>query len=119
MSSAGYRISDLSFHFSIEIIKLYKELLRNREFVISRQLLRASTSIGANVEEANAAVSERDFVAKMAIASKEARETRYWLRLLDKSKLVDVEYSGYLTQIELIINVLTKIVKTAQQSLMK
>ncbi len=53
----------------------------------------------------------------MSMASKESRETRYWLRLLDKSKLVDVDYSSYLSSIEHIINVLTKIEKTSQQAL--
>ncbi len=85
--------------------------------MISKQLLRSSTSIGANVEEANAAQTKKDFIAKMSIASKEARETKYWLRLLDKSKLVSLDYSGYLISIEHIINIITKIVKTSQTSL--
>lgn len=80
-------ILELSFRFSIEIIKLYKQLTGQKEFILSKQLLRSATSIGANVEEANAAQSKRDFIAKMSIASKEARETRYWLWLLDQSKL--------------------------------
>ncbi len=69
------------------------------------------------LKKQNAAQSKKDFISKMAIASKELRETRYWLRLLDKSRLVDLDYSYYLTSIEHIINVLTKIVKTSQQSL--
>lgn len=80
-------ILELSFRFSIEIIKLYKQLTGQKEFILSKQLLRSATSIGANVEEANAAQSKRDFIAKMSIASKEARETRYGLWLLDQSKL--------------------------------
>jgi four helix bundle protein len=113
----SYKILDLSFVFSMEIINLYKELVRHKEYVIAKQLLRSATSIGANVEEASAAISKRDFIAKMSIASKEARESRYWLRLLDRSKLVDIDYSAYLEKIELIINILTKIVKTSQLSL--
>ena len=77
-------IRNKSFEFSIKIIKLYKELLSEKEYVISRQLLKSSTSIGANVEEALAGQTKRDFIAKMAISSKEARETRYWLRLLKR-----------------------------------
>jgi four helix bundle protein len=111
------KILSLTFDFPIEIIDLYKNLIDQKEFVISKQLLRSATSIGANVEEANAAQTKKDFIAKMAIASKEAREAKYWLRLLEKSKLVPLDYSTYLLSIEHIINVITKIVKTSQISL--
>ena len=70
-----------SFDFAIEIIELYKILKSKNEFVISKQLLRSGTSIGANIEEANAAQTKKDFATKMSIASKEARETRYWLKI--------------------------------------
>jgi len=110
------KILELSFDFSLKIIELYKQLINEKEFVISKQLLRCATSIGANVEEATAAQSRKDFISKMAIASKEARETRYWLRLLDRSKLVEINYSGYLEAVEHIINIVTKIVKTTQES---
>jgi len=76
-----------SFDFALEIIELYKMLKSKNEFVISKQLLRSGTSIGANVEEATASQSKKDFATKMSIASKEARETRYWLRLLIKANL--------------------------------
>ncbi len=111
------KILDLSFDFAIRSIGLYKLLIEHKEFVISKQLLRSATSIGANVEEANAAQTKKDFIAKMSIASKEARETKYWLRLLDKSKLVHLDYTQYLTSVEHIINLLTKIVKTSQDSI--
>lgn len=111
------KILELSFDFAIQIIGLYKILIEQKEFVISKQLLRSATSIGANVEEANAAQTKKDFISKMSIASKEARETKYWLRLLDKSQLVKLEYVPYLQSIEHIINILTKIVKTSQESL--
>ncbi len=88
-----------------------------KEFVLSKQLLRSATSIGANVEEANAAQTKKDFISKMSIASKEARETKYWLRLLDGSKIVNLDYLFYLQSIERIINILTKIVKSSQESL--
>lgn len=113
----GNKILEMSFDFSLQIISLYKVLIDKKEFVLSKQLLRCGTSIGANVEEATAAQSKKDFISKMAIASKEARETRYWLKLLDKSKLVNVDYSDYLTRAEHIINILTKIVKTSQEAL--
>jgi four helix bundle protein len=108
------KILELSFDFSLQIINLYKLLIHKNEYVLSKQLLRSGTSIGANIEEAIAGQTRKDFITKMSIASKEARETRYWLRLLDKSKLVDVDYSPYLISVEHIINILTKIVKTSQ-----
>ena len=113
------KILEMTFDFSIQIISLYKTLIKQNEFVLSKQLLRSATSIGANVEEANAAQTKKDFTAKMSIASKEARETRYWLKLLNKSQMVTHDYSSYLTSIEHIINILTKIVKTSQESLLK
>jgi four helix bundle protein len=111
------KILSLTFDFSLQIIALYKALIEQKEFVLSKQLLRSATSIAANVEEATAAQTKRDFIAKMSIASKEARETRYWLRLLDQSRLVDLHCKPYLEAIEHIINILTKIVKTAQESI--
>ena len=103
-----------SFQFALKMIALYKTLTDNKEFIISKQLLRSGTSIGANVEEAIAAQSKKDFVAKMAISSKEARETKYWLRLLDESRYIEIDYTEYLKDIEEIINILTAIVKTSQ-----
>ena len=111
------RIAELSFSFSLKTIELCRKLNEEKEFVISKQLLRAATSIGANIEEASAGISKKDFISKMSIASKEARETRYWLRLLDQSKILNFSVSEYLLDIESIIKILTKIVKTAQQNL--
>jgi four helix bundle protein len=111
------KILNLTFDFSLQIIGLYKILLSANEYVLSKQLLKSGTSIGANVEEANAAQTKREFITKMSIASKEARETRYWLRLLDKSQIVKTDYSQYLDSIEVIIKILTKIVKTSQESI--
>jgi four helix bundle protein len=108
-----------SFDFALEIIELYKILKSKNEFVISKQLLRSGTSIGANVEEATAAQSKKDFATKMSIASKEARETRYWLRLLNKSKLAEYDYINYLNKIDELIRIITAIVKTAQTNLSK
>src|SRR5215217_6976528 len=111
------KILELTFDFSVQIIELYKKLIEQKEYVLSKQLLRSATSIGANVEEANAAQSKRDFIAKMAIASKEARETKYWLQLLERTRLVDLDYSLYLEKVDHIINIVTKIVKTSQESI--
>ena len=109
-------IVDKSFNFSLEIISLYKILIERKEFIISKQLLRSATSIGANVEEAVAAQSRKDFIHKMSIASKEARETKYWIRLLEQSKLVETDYSSALINVDHILNILTKIVKTTSES---
>ena len=111
------KIVELTFDFSLKIIGLYKILIEQKEYVLSKQLLRSATSIGANVEEANAAQTKKDFIAKMSIASKEARESKYWLRLLDKSQVIKFDYNEYLNLREHIINILTKIVKTSQESL--
>jgi four helix bundle protein len=109
-------IKEKSFEFALSIVKLYQQLVLNKEYVLSKQLLRSGTSIGANIEEATAAISKKDFIAKMSISSKEARETRYWLLLLQKSQIVQLDFSSYLTEVEQIINILTAIVKTSQQN---
>jgi four helix bundle protein len=109
-------IKEKSFQFALSIVKLYQQLVLNKEYVLSKQLLRSGTSIGANIEEATAAISKKDFIAKMSISSKEARETKYWLLLLQKSQIVQLDFSSYLTEVEQIINILTAIVKTSQQN---
>lgn len=111
------RIIKLSYQFSLSIIKLYNVLRNQKEFVISNQLLRSGTSIGANVFEASAAITKKDFANKMSIASKEARETYYWLKLLKDSKLVKVDLSNYMNDVKSIIYVLTAIVKTTHRRL--
>ncbi|WP_108425595.1 four helix bundle protein [Flagellimonas amoyensis] len=110
-------IEERSFEFSLNIIKLVKDLKSNNEYVFADQLLRSSTSIGANVVEAGAGQSKKDFIAKMSIASKEARETRYWLRLIDRANLSNMDLNSYLDEIDQIIKILTKIVKTSQENI--
>ena len=106
-------IREKSYQLALTIIELYKRLQQQSEFVISKQLLRSGTSVGANVEEAIAAESRRDFVHKMALASKEARETVYWLRLLSDSDLVpNLDVSSELAQARELVRMLTSIVKT-------
>ncbi len=109
-------IRQKSFQFALDIIRLYRNLQEQHKFILSRQLLRSGTSIGANVEEAVVGQSRKDFLAKMAIASKEARETKYWLRLLQSSGLVAVDVSYELAQAEEIIRILTSIVKTTKEA---
>lgn len=106
-----------SFDFALKIIDLYKVLSKGKEYVISKQRLRSAVSIDENIEEAEAGQSKKDFMAKMAIASKEARETKYWLLLLQSSQLVKHDYKILINQVEEIIRLLTKIVKTTKQNL--
>lgn len=111
------QIKEKSYAFALSIVRAAKVLQADKEFVLSKQLLRAGTSIGANVEEAGAAQSKKDFIAKMSIASKEARETHYWIRLL-----ADADYLDNITSRQLLddclelIKILTSIVKTAQSN---
>ena len=79
-------IKEKSYAFALQIIGLARWVRERKEYEFASQVLRAGTGIGANVEEALAGVSRADFIAKMAVASKEARETHYWLRLLRDSK---------------------------------
>jgi four helix bundle protein len=109
-------IREKSFLFALEIIELFKKLQAGREYVLSKQLLRSGTSIGANVEEALVGQSRRDFLAKMAVASKEARETRYWLVLLQESSLAKIELNPALKNIDELIRILTSIVKTTAEN---
>lgn len=110
-------IVDKTFEFAVKIGSLYKKLKQEKEFQIGNQLFRSAGSIGANVEEAQAAQSQRDFIAKMAIASKEARETKYWLKVIKEAKLIEVDLTDYINDAEEIINILTKIVKTSSQKM--
>lgn len=112
-------IQTKSFQFSIEIIKLYKNLIDQKEFILSKQILRSWTSIWANIEEAIAGQSKKDFLAKIFIALKESRETKYRLRLLQETNLFDGNVENYLKEIESIINILTKITKTTWGMLQK
>ncbi len=110
-------IKTKTFDFALSIISLYKQMQEKKEYVISKQLIRSSTSIGANVEEADAGQTKKDFISKMSIAAKEARETHYWLRLLQRSQLVELNYTPYIMAIEEIIRIVTSIIKTAQQNI--
>ena len=110
-------IKEKTFSFALSIIELYKVCKSQNEFILSKQLLRSGTSIGANVQEAIAGFSSKDFLYKMSIASKEARETQYWIQLLSKSKMVEFDEEKYNGEIQEIVNILSSIVKTLQQKL--
>lgn len=105
-------VKEKSFNFSLGVMHLYQKLKQKNEFILSKQLLRSATSIGANIEEALAAQSRKDFLAKMSIASKEARETRYWLQLMKAAKLEGEDYSTLLANAEELARMLSAIVKT-------
>ena len=106
--------AEKSFNFALKVIDLYMQLKSENEFVISKQLVSSGTSIGANVEEALAGYSEKDFANKMSISSKEARETAYWLRLIDESPHFHIDVKQLLNDSEELIRILTAIVKTTQ-----
>jgi len=111
-------VREKSFAFSLAVIRLYTRLQKMNEYVVSKQLLRSGTSIGANIEEAMAASSRRDFLHRMTIASKEARESVYWLRLLDESDLApDLSVDGELESARELVRLLTSIVKTTKGSM--
>lgn len=106
-----------SFEFALTIISLYNLLQDEREYVISKQLLRSGTSIGANVEEAIAGHSKKEFLSKISVSLKEARETRYWLRLLKESELININVDTYLMDSIELISILSAIVKTTKLKL--
>ena len=112
-------VYEKSFEFALAIIELYKKLVDQKEYVLSKQLLRSGTSVGANIVEASAAYSKADFAYRMSVASREARETNYWLLLLKKSQLVTVELNDEIESCDELIKLLTSIVKTSQDSLKK
>ncbi len=90
MNDIRDKLKNKSYRFALRIIGLYKFLCdEKKEYVLSKQILRSGTSIGANIEEANAGQTKKDFLAKMSIASKEARETLYWLKLLRDSDYIE------------------------------
>lgn len=112
-------ILDKSFACAVRVVKLYKYLCdEKKEYVLSKQLLRSGTSIGANINEAQAAQSTNDFIAKMSIASKEARESRYWIDLLIQTDFLDSSEQHTQTlrsDIDELIKMLTSIIKTTQE----
>ena len=110
-------VRDKSYQFALKIIHLSRVLRKKGEYVIGNQLMKSGTSVGANIEEALAGQSRADFLSKMSIASKEARETAYWLRLIRDSDILDMNTaSKYLTEIDELIRLLTSIVKSTSNT---
>ena len=112
-------IESKSMAFAIQIVRLYQDLTaEQREYVLSKQLLRSGTSIGANIREAVQGFSRKDFVYKMNIALKECSETLYWLELLHETDyLSDKAYQRISSEAMDLLKLLTSIVKTAKQTL--
>lgn len=110
-------VKDKSFDFAVRIVNLYKHLSQEKkEFVLSKQLLRSGTSVGANVEEAIGGVSKADFRAKLGIAYKEARETTYWLRLLHATDyLTDKEFESIFNDSDELCKLLFSIIKSTHK----
>ena len=108
-------VKDKSFAFALRVIKLYKFLQNEKDFVMSKQLLRSATSIGAMVREAEHAESKPDFIHKISIALKEANETEYWLELLYQSDFIDEkQFASINADCSELLKLLTSITKTAK-----
>ena len=120
-STAG--IHELSYDFGCRITRLFQYLTEDseyKEYVISKQIYRSGTSVGANVRESKHAQSDADFLSKMSIAYKEADETDYWLNLLhDNGYLNDEQFESLKRDIDRILKVLTSIVKTMNEKVKK
>src|SRR5690554_115785 len=112
-------VKDKSFGFAIRVVKLYQFLVaEKKEFVLSKQLLRSGTSVGAMVREAEHAETKKDFVHKIAIAQKEINESIYWLELLKETDyLTDQEFKSLNTDAIEIIKLITSIIKSAKSSI--
>ena len=107
-----------TFNFSVNSIEVYRTLIAKSEYVLSKQFLRASTSIGANVREAQRAQSKKDFLAKMYIALKEADETEYWILLLIETGFIENDLGNeILNKCREISKILNSIIKTTKKKL--
>jgi len=112
-------VGDKSYAFALRIIKLYKYLINEeKEFVLSKQILRSGTSIGALIRESEHAQSKKDFINKMSIALKEANETEYWLMLLkDSDYISEISFSSIHNNCVEVLKLLISIVKTSKNNL--
>ena len=112
-------VAEKSKSFAIRIVRLYKYLLKEKhESILSKQLVRSGTSIGANIAEAECAISKKDFVAKMYIAYKECAETQYWLDLLSASEYLSLaEFESINNDCQELKRILSSITKTSKDLL--
>ncbi len=112
-----FDIQERTFEFAVRVARLVNQLPRTvAGFEIGKQVVRSGTSVGANVEEADAAESKRDFIHKMSIAHKEARETRYWLRVIRSALLDEGEIQALIQESDELVRILYAIVENARQS---
>lgn len=111
-------IKEKSFRFAVRIVRLCKFLTEEKkEYVLSRQILRSGTSIGANVKEALQAESKADFIHKLSISLKEASETEYWLQLLKETEYIDqAAYDSMMHDCVELLKLLTSIIKSSKQT---
>ena len=119
MSEGGELLMRKSMAFAVRIVNLYKWLCsEHKEYVISKQLLRSGTSIGANISEAQHAISKADFVAKICIAAKECRESQYWIELLYNTEYIDCkQYDSIQADAVEIGKILTSVTKSCKNIL--
>lgn len=117
-NASRHIIAEKSFEFAVRIVNLSKYLMQeHKEYVLSKQLLRCGTSIGANIAEAQRGQSHADFLSKMSISLKEANETYYWLRLLHRTEyLSDPQFESMERDVQEILSILTAICKTANKN---
>ena len=109
-------LEEKSLKFAIRIVNLYKYLVDDKkEFVMSKQVLRSGTSIGANIAEAQYAQSKADFLTKMHISLKEASETKFWLKLLHLTSYIDDSHISIMSDCDELIKILTSTCKTTKQ----
>jgi four helix bundle protein len=112
-------IVNKTFNFAVEVVEIYKKLTNEKkEYILSRQLLRSGTSIGANVEESEGGYSKKEFVAKLQIAYKEAKETRYWLRLLRTTNYLDEnDFLSIMLKLDEILKIIVSILKSSKEEI--
>ena len=110
-------IEDRLLNFAVEIIRLSQNMRKEyREYALANQVLRSGTSIGANYEEACGAITKADYIAKISISLKEARETRYWIKLFHQSEYIDnPTFEKLHKECTSIINILGKVMRTVQK----
>ncbi len=110
-------VREKSIKFAFKVIDLYKKLVAKNEYVLSKQILKSGTSIGANIHEALAGYSKKDFGAKMSISLKESNETSYWITLLDYAQFVEHDYADLKSDNSELTRMLASIVKTTKQNI--
>ena len=114
-------LKEKSYHFAVRAVKLCRFLREEKgEYVLSKQIIRSGTSIGANIEESLGAQSDYDFIAKLHVALKESRETHYWIRLLrDTDYISEEQAADLLNEVNLLITLITKSLKTIKARINK